>query len=386
MPPKKASNSNFREKIAMANENAIANFTKHKPTDLADASINDPIFQYSEYNKQYLSNPKHPYWTHRTDYDPKFENPYYAAYYANKHGGKAYRGDFNDDGVDDIVIASKSGKISHVNGHSQHLSNRGRDLYYYDSEEYLKGPFKTEKGRFDPLMKSAKKVWIDSFEDVKKAEANKVLQAAGMNTFKIKDKTVYDALKNNAELVYDVVIKQLQQAHPEVKNLKSKLSTASFGTRITNAILLALGGLLNQNISNVDLPFYLKKLKTTFNKKENQQKVLDLSNEILGSLLEIVKEDSALAEAIYKVSAKEPDFNTYKIIASILLKAKQVVQDPTYANAVRKKNGALLQRPTGRTGVKPGTKLTAEEKAQRENAKKEAKRAKLMKQLEALNQ
>ena len=344
-----------------------------KPVLLEDASRDDPIFAVDgavkKHNQQYLENLKHPFWNTRIEYNPRLENPNYAAYYAKKYGGKAYRGDFNDDGVDDIVVAGKSGKIQYINGQKQSPSNRGINLMYYDSDIYKNHKHLTEKGTFDLFAKSGRKQWIESLDDVTKADANKVLKAAGMTGFKVKGPKATDAVKNNASIIYDKVIEALKQKYPNIKNMKSKLNSAQFAARINNAILLALGDALDRNIPNENLNFYINKLAKVMNKEEQKEKFLAISNEILEKLGDVVEDVPQFAELIYTTTAKNPSFNNYKQIAAALMKAKEIAKDDTYSGAIRTKKGALVKVPKGRKGVKPGTKLSPEEKAAREAEK-----------------
>ena len=356
----KMSTSAFRDKMTKGVQQSYK-FMDYNPSSLTEEEM-DALFNRPE--NDYITNPSHPHWSKRVSYDPKLENPNYAAYYANKIGGKAYRGDFNDDDVDDIIIATKTGKIKTVNGHTIHKSNRGIDLQYYGSDAYAKAPHKTKSGRLDVLSKDGKKAWITSLDDATKNEANKTLKAAGMNTFVVKKIKATKAINENAKIVYDTVIKQLESAYPNLKGkLRSKLSSATFASRINNAILLALGGALDKDIKPSNLDFILTKLRSEFNKEGNKQKVLDLANEVLESLVNVVEEDDEFAKAVYQLAGKGHTIQNYKALANILLKAKEIAGDDVYKGAIYNGN-ELIKRPS-----KPG-----KPRAKKATAKKPTKK------------
>ena len=362
----KMSTSAFRDKMTKGVQQSYK-FMDYKPTNLSEIDYTDPMYSNEtvlKHNAQYLDDHDHPYWSKQISYDPKLENPNYAAYYADKNNYKAYRGDFNEDGVDDIVITTKTGKIRTINGHTPHKSNRGIDLQYYGSDAYAKAPHKTKSGRLDVLSKDGKKTWITSLDDATKNAANEVLKAAGMNTFVVKKIKATKAINENAKIVYDTVIKQLESAYPNAKGkLRSKLSSATFASRINNAILLALGGALDKDIKPSNLDFILTKLRSEFNKEDNKQTVLDLANEVLESLVNVVEEDDEFAKAVYQLAGKGHTIQNYKALANILLKAKEIAGDDVYKGAIYNGN-ELIKRPT-----KPG-----KPRAKKATAKKPTKK------------
>ena len=351
-------------------------FMKYAPsTDHFNAEEEKKVFG-GKY-KAVFNDPKHPYWNKTTRYDAKLEHPNYAAYYANKKGGKAYKGDFNADGIDDIVITGKSGNVSHINGHSMQPSKRGINLQYWASDAYASEPHsytnKAGKKVLQLTKPSSRKTWIENISNADKRDVNKQLRAAGLQSFKVQDEKAENLLKNNAKIVYDQIKESIVNEYNISKtDLNKSLTSATFASRIINAILLTAGGLLGKGspqISNADLPFYLNKLKKVFNNDaESKQKILNYGNSMLLAIGESAERIPEFAKAIYNISSKSPSLESYKALAitmSNALKMKSNIGDRSaYYSSIRTQNGALYKRPAPKgqgkkkvpTGEKKGRK------------------------------
>ena len=275
-------------------------YMEYSPTKISKGLMKSKLAS-TEY-----ADPRHLYWNTRTSYDPKLENPNYAAYIANKIGGTAYRGDFNDDGIDDIVVTTKKGNVKYVNGHSKHQSTRGKDLDYYDSDFYKGLSHKTEKGSLDVLSKKSKATFFNELgDDVKKA-ANATLKAAGFSTYQVKEKTLNKILKDTAHHLYLNVIDVITTKHTDVdkKKLKQQLPMSRFETLIVNAILLKLYNAdFNRTKSYLDqLVINLKKAWNA--NKDYKKSVIEHANSVLDVLNkpEIIDK---LAEPLYKITLKD---------------------------------------------------------------------------------
>lgn len=317
--------------------------------------------------KDVFEDKNHPYWNKTTRYNSRLEHPNYAAYYAAKHEGKAYRDDFNDDGIDDIVITNKAGNVTHINGHSMSKTKRGVNLEYFDSDDYAKlNHYYTNKNGKKVLQlidPTAKNEWIDELSTTTKKELNKELRKAGMAGFKIKDENVANILKENAKIVYENVISTLvgieksKNKGLDKKELRSSimkhLPKTTFASRIVNAILLKVSGLFDKKapqINDEDLPFYLTKLKKLFNKTENnRQRIFKYGNEMLKALLDMFAEESEFAEAIYMISSDKPTLKSYEKLCNIIEKAleisNEITEDKYYYDGIRTKKGELQKRP-----------------------------------------
>ena len=329
-------------------------FMNHHPSREVESDEVEKKLLGGKY-KSVFNDPKHPYWNKTTRYDPRLEHPNYAAYYADKHEGKAYRKDFNNDGVDDIVIANKAGNVTHINGHSMQKTKRGVNLHYWDSADYAKEPHSyTNKAGQKVLQltdKSAKKVWIDSLSNVDKRKFNEDLRKAGVTSFKVVDEKAENLLKNNAKIVYDSVKESIvNQFNVDKTDLSKQMTSATFASRIVNTILLAAGGLFGANVKlNADLTFYINKLRKAFNKTdENKQKILDYGNEMLLAL-EKSSHIPNFAKAIWNISSKEPTLESYKALYNVMIKAKTLKGNigdvQPYYSTLRTKNLELAKRP-----------------------------------------
>lgn len=333
------------------------NFMNYSPSEeLGTRESEERVFG-GKY-KDVFNDAKHPYWNKTTRYNSRLEHPNYASYYAQKHGGKAYRGDFNSDGIDDIIITNKSGNVTHINGHSMSKSKRGVDLEYYDSDAYknLDHYYTNKQGKKVLQLNNptSKKEWINELSDVKKKDLNKDLRKAGFAGFKVKDEKVEKLLKENAKIVYDKVRNSIvEQFKLDKTEVSRHLSSATFASRVINAILLDAGGFFDEKapkINDADLPFYLNKLRKLFNKTDNnRQKIFNYGNEMLLAI-----DDSAslpeFAATIYKISSAEPTVKSYEALSDIINNALEMSgelsEDKYYYDGIRTKNGNLKKRPS----------------------------------------
>ena len=313
-----------------ASREASYGFMDYKPsTDRFDPEEEERVFKKS--NRWLFDNPNHPYWNTRTEYNAKMENPYYAAYYANKVGGKAYRGDFNDDGVDDVIVTDKLGNLKYVNGQSRHKSNRGKDLLFYDSPEYAELSHKTEKGSLDVLSRKAKSKWFKDNKESKK-DADVVLRKAGFTTFKAKEKTLNNILKESCGDLYknviDVIVEQNKLDAEAKKKLKQHVSKSRLENLIVNAILLKIAKTDLSNIKPSTLENRIAILKKVWNKdKDMKQAVIDHANTAVDSL----NTDEALIELagpLYKIAQSNQNLSVqYKAIIDLLKTSIEIAKE-----------------------------------------------------------
>ena len=131
----------------------------------------DPNAKYNEYipetfTKEYyeqLSGNKKNAWTKHMlnkdyKYDPKMMDPRYAAMKGAKRGLKAYFGDVNGDGVEDVALIDENGKIKSFNGFQPVQSKRRQLVKYYAQV----GPEKlTAKGSPIYYPKATFDQWMD---------------------------------------------------------------------------------------------------------------------------------------------------------------------------------------------------------------------------------
>lgn len=259
---------------------------------------------FGENYKHVFNDDKHPYWNRKVSYDPKLENPNYAAYMADKIGGKAYRDDFNDDGVEDIVITTKTGKVKYINGHSEHQSTRGKDLPFYDSLAYQKASHKTAKGSLDVLSKNVRRKYEETMSNKDKLEADKILRAAGFSCYMAKPKTLNRILKESAGELYKNVIEAIVAKHEvDKKKLKQQLSMSRFETLIVNAILLKLYKAdLKQSKSSLDQ--LVADLKKAWDKSKDKSAIINFANNAIDVLSKPEILDD-LAVPLYNITLKD---------------------------------------------------------------------------------
>ena len=262
-----------------------------------------------KYNEAFLAKAK-PILNTTYDYSAKYEHPDYAAAYANKIGGKVFRGDINDDKVDDIVITDKSGRIKYFNGHTIKPSTRGKDLDYYDSDVYKNAPFqyKTKNGRVinDLLGQHSRSEFNKTMTPQTKKAANETLRKAGFATYQVKEKTLNKILKDSAAELYKNVIETIVARHKNVNKtkLKQQLPMARFEQLIVNAILLKMykadftksKSYLDQLVAN---------LKKAWDKDKNsKQSVVEHAN----SAIDVLSNPNVLEELaghLYNITLKD---------------------------------------------------------------------------------
>ena len=244
------------------------------------------------------------------DYSAKYEHPDYAAAYAKKIGGKAYRADINADNVDDIIITNKNGLIKYVNGHTIKPSSRGKDLAYYDSDAYKNAPFEytNKKGKTvkDLYGKHPRAEYNKAMTPQAKKDANKILREAGFATYQVKEKTLNKILKESAATLYKNVIDTIMLKHQNIDKtkLKQQLSMSRFETLIVNAILLKMykadfsksKSYLDQLVANLK--------KAWDHDKNTKQTVVEHANSAIDVLSNPDVLDK-LAEPLYKITLKD---------------------------------------------------------------------------------
>ena len=260
-------NSNILEtkmsgKLKITKDPERFNYMNYEPEEISESAIENIMLGEKSRSSNKWITKDHPYFNTKTEYDQRMINPNYAAYRASKTGGKAYIGDFNDDGVGDVVVTNKHGVVKYINGHSRHETEHPMMMEYFASPAYNKLDHKTPKGNeISVFNRKNYKEWIDTVPDITKRAANEVLRKAGISGYKVKDEKVTNLLKNNTSIIYDNIIEGFKKefSADEVKEIKKQLSKATFSNRIVNAILIALSGLDKEKINNNDLEFYLKK-------------------------------------------------------------------------------------------------------------------------------
>lgn len=258
------------------------------------------------------------------DYSAKYEHPDYAAAYAKKIGGKAYRADINADNIDDIIITNKNGLIKYVNGHTIKPSSRGKDLKYYDSDAYKNAPFeytnKNGKTVKDLYGQHPRAEYNKAMTPQAKKAANETLRKAGFATYQVKEKTLNKILKESAATLYKNVIDTIVDDHKEVNKtkLKRQLPMSRFETLIVNAILLKMynadfsksKSYLDQLVANLK--------KTWDHDKKYKQTVVKHANSAIDVLSKPLVLDK-LAEPLYKITLKDSKHGEiYKSIIELI--------------------------------------------------------------------
>ena len=120
---------------------------------------------------------------------------------------------------------------------------------------------------------------------------------------------------------------------------------------------------MDKDIKPSNLDFILTKLRSEFNKEDNKQKVLDLANKVLASLVDVVEKDDKFAKAVYEITRSGHKIENYKALGDLLLEAKEIAADDVYKGAIYNGN-ELIKRPT-----KPG-----KPRAKKATAKKPTKK------------
>ena len=141
-------------------------------------------------------------------YNSKLLDPQYAAQKAVKNGHKAYVGDVNKDGVDDVMIINKSGKIKAFNAHIPKKSKQQQYMEYYKA-----GGVKNENGKAVFGDKKDFKAWIamtvaNMDANGTRAKINKELNKQGFASYKVKQKTFMETIKSQAKTFYETAINE----------------------------------------------------------------------------------------------------------------------------------------------------------------------------------
>lgn len=389
--PKPNTNLNILEtkmsknKLKISKDAERFNYMNYEPDELDEIAIENIMGGKKSKSANKWITKDHPYFNTKTEYDPRMINPNYAAYRASKKGGKAYIGDFNQDGVGDVVVTNKHGVVKYINGHSRHETEHPMMMDYFASQDYQKLSHKTKSGKeISVFNRKNYKEWIDTVDNTTKNEAKRLLRDSGVTGFTVKDEKVTNLLKNNASIVYDNMINGFKEdfSSDEIKEIKKHLSKATFANRIVNAILLAVSGLDKENIKNDDLQFYLNKLNKSFNKdKDKKQEILDLGNQVLEASSKLAY-DPEFGMAVFNVASKPHSLASYKTIINLLKQAKDIAKNDDYRLVITKQNGELLKKPAKKGEGK--SRKPTRTKEQYNADRKAAKKAKLQAQLAQL--
>ena len=186
----------------------------------------DPNAKYNEYipetfTKEYyeqLSGNKKNAWTKHMlnkdyKYDPKMMDPRYAAMKGAKRGLKAYFGDVNGDGVEDVALIDENGKIKSFNGFQPVQSKRRQLVKYYAQV----GPEKlTAKGSPIYYPKATFDQWMEQTANYEKANGNltklnRELGNKGYEGYKLKEKTLTERVRTAMKPVYMNLINLISQ-------------------------------------------------------------------------------------------------------------------------------------------------------------------------------
>lgn len=296
------------------------------PQELDENAIKQIFPEGKKLNAGYKTK-DHPYWTSHTKYNRELVNPKYAAFYAKEHKGKAYKGDYNKDGVDDIVITDSKDHIKYINGYTKKPSKRMQELAYYESEDYKKLDHKNKSGHLQVFNKANYDNWVANLSEEDKRKANETLKKSGFTQFKVTNRSLNEILKGNAETIYNSMIDFLVKKHQIEKRstLTKQISKSEFCNKIVNAILIRASGVDPASAKNEkQISILISRLKKGYNKDENKSKILEFANKAIESL-STKKSQQILATALYRIMvSKQPKGALYMKIIRLIQKSFEI--------------------------------------------------------------
>ena len=201
----------------------------------AKSIASNPNAQYGEYDvmdmdvqtaNSILAKPKNAWAKFIADqpndikFKPNMLHDQYSAWYAAKNGLKAYKGDFNGDGIADYMVTDERDKIKYYNGYGLTPSKQAQWIKYNQANEFAKN----EKGApYRPATDPSFREWTAGHarylqENNQLESTNKTL--TGMVKYKPRYKTV-------AEIVKDMLNEGQEGSRP----IDQLLNTAASGNK-----------------------------------------------------------------------------------------------------------------------------------------------------------
>lgn len=268
--------------------------------------------EIEDYNMDILSNKA--LFKNNINFNPNMLNPNYAQYQAQKKGGQSYVGDYDGDGINDVIVNDKNGKIMYVNGHSIKPTNRPYIMKYYASDDFKNSTHLTKGGLFQLFNDKDFTAWAKALPSEDKKELNKKLKDAGIQTLRIKSATAGQVVKEQSKSYYSEIVDLLSEKYNiNPTDLRKKLPAAVFSNILTNTMFLGYSGLINNIKSEAQLSNLIKMLKQQFNNKELKDEVEKKSKLIFEYMIENSLRVK-LGEIIYNTIVLKQDnkINMYK--------------------------------------------------------------------------
>lgn len=132
----------FENKLREAGQPSLSKTGRYQP--IADAKydqfvpmeLTEPETLFNKPGNEWVKNLRDKPRDYR--YNIEMMDPKYASWYAAKTGNAAYKGDYNNDGTDDIIVATPKGHVLYYNGFKQVPSSQRIATKYherYDPDE-----------------------------------------------------------------------------------------------------------------------------------------------------------------------------------------------------------------------------------------------------------
>lgn len=332
----------FAQKIKKAAQPGIKSDKKYQP---------DPNAKYGQYGilepteevNQWFNKPSNS-WANEIRSKPKdykynieMMDPEYVAWQAAKTGNIAYKGDFNNDGLDDIIYATPGGRILSYNGikplpSKQKIVSEYHNQYDPDEISNSGAPvYKTRPGLGDFYNTKSRnlKVNPDGYI-IDNAEIGK-----GLKKWSYRDLTVSELLKEKYHFDKNGYLNFLVQITTQlnndkrlplnqVKNIASNLKQTTFRSLFTKAILLFVGGIFNveQNLFTDDaVNKHVAEVNKNLNKKVKKNETFNPYAKVKESIVNIIlgainKYGSSVIQS-YAFGEMEPIAVLYNLFTTI---------------------------------------------------------------------
>ena len=171
------------------------------------------------------------------EFNPKMLDPEYAAWKGATRGTRIYRGDFNNDGYEDIIELDEDDEFRTINGYSKRPSKQALYNEYFKENEATANEF--GKPVYPMKFKDWKQEKAAKMDADERKRLNTDLAKIGMAKYKVKEASIAEQVEAGLkEGAYEACVSYLsERKHIDPKLIRKNFRIKSLASHLVRACL-----------------------------------------------------------------------------------------------------------------------------------------------------